>query len=179
MKKHKKKQSSPKSEERNTGPVSREEVIPLVWELADPMCASEGMELIHVEYQREPGGWVLRLFIEKPGGVDIEDCTVISRQMNDLLDIKLDAGFPYTLEVSSPGPERPISRKLDFNRFTGYSARIRIRSPLGGQKNFKGSLAGIDGNDMIKLTLERETIVIPYEDITKARLVNFHGDNIC
>ncbi|MCF8026251.1 MAG: ribosome maturation factor RimP [Desulfobacteraceae bacterium] len=179
MKKHKKKQSGPKPEERACAPVSREDVISLVWDLADPMCAAEGMELIQVEYQREPGGWILRLFIEKPGGVDIEDCTVISRQIDDLLDIKLDTEFPYTLEVSSPGPERPLSKKSDFNRFAGHSARVRTRSPLGGQKNFKGVLAGIADNDMIQLTLDRETIAIPYEDITKARLANHHGDDIC
>ncbi|MFP4452961.1 MAG: ribosome maturation factor RimP [Desulfobacterales bacterium] len=179
MKNYKKKQSSQKPGPKTGAPVSREELIPLVWELAEPMCAAEGLELIHVEYQREPGGWVLRLFIEKPGGVGIEDCTVISRQIDDLLDIKLDTEFPYTLEVSSPGPERPLSKKTDFKRFAGHGARIRTRAPLGGQKNFKGVLAGIADDDMIQLTLENETIEIPYRDITKARLVNYHGDEIC
>ncbi|MFO7930188.1 MAG: ribosome maturation factor RimP [Thermodesulfobacteriota bacterium] len=160
-------------------PLSAGEVIPLVWELAGPMCSAEGMDLIHVEYQREPAGWVLRLFIEKPGGVGVEDCTEISRQLDDLLDIKLETQFPYTLEVSSPGPERPLSKKSDFSRFSGNSARIRTRTPIEGQKNFKGVLAGIGEDDMIRLTLERETIAIPYLDITKARLVNYHGDDIC
>ncbi|MBS3809176.1 MAG: ribosome maturation factor RimP [Desulfobacterales bacterium] len=136
------------------------------------------MELIHVEYRREPGGWVLRLFIEKPGGVSIEDCTTISRQLGDLLDIKLDADFPYTLEVSSPGPQRPLSKKSDFTRFAGSNVRIRTSTPLGGQKNFKGVLEGFD-DDKIRLTLNQETIVIPYREITKARLVNYHGDDKC
>ncbi|MFW6080279.1 MAG: ribosome maturation factor RimP [Desulfosalsimonas sp.] len=179
MKKKKKRQKTRKPEEQTGPPVSDQEVIALVWELAGPMCSADGMELIHVEYQREPGGWVLRLFIEKPGGVGIEDCTEISRQLDDLLDIKLETQFPYTLEVSSPGPERPISKKSDFSRFSGSSARIRTRAPLGGQKNFKGVLAGIADDDTIRLTLERETIIIPYREITKARLLNYHGDNIC
>ncbi|MFP4193993.1 MAG: ribosome maturation factor RimP [Desulfobacterales bacterium] len=179
MKKNKKKQSSRKPEETTGSNLPQEDVIPLVWELGEPVCAAEAVELIHVEYQREPGGWVLRLFIEKDGGVGIEDCTVISRQMNDLLDIKLDTDFPYTLEVSSPGPERPLSKKYDFQRFAGSTVRIRTRFPIGGQKNFKGLLAGIADNDMIELTLERETIAIPYQDITKARVINYHGDEIC
>ncbi|MCF8111538.1 MAG: ribosome maturation factor RimP [Desulfobacteraceae bacterium] len=179
MKNYKKKQSRQTPKEKTGAPVVREDVILLAWELAGPVCAAEGMELIHVDYQREPGGWILRLYIEKPGGVGIEDCTVISRQINDLLDIKLDNDFPYTLEVSSPGPERPLSKKTDFKRFAGRSVRIRTRAALGGQKNFKGVLAGIDENEMIQVRLERETIEIPYRDITKARLVNYHGDEIC
>ncbi len=178
MKQKSKKHSPEKQESQSAPPLSQDEVVNLVWDLAGPLCAAEGMELIHVEYQREPGGWVLRLFIEKPGGVSIEDCTTISRQLGDLLDIKLEADFPYTLEVSSPGPERPLSKKSDFTRFAGSSIRIRTSTPLGGQKNFKGVLEGLD-DDKIRLRLNQETIVIPYREITKARLVNYHGDDKC
>jgi ribosome maturation factor RimP len=153
-------------------------VTALAWEIGGPLCLAEGMELIHVEYQREPAGWVLRMFIEKPGGVGIEDCSKISRQLGDLLDIKLDSDISYTLEVSSPGPRRPLSKMDDFMRFKGHKAQIRTRKPLGGQKNFKGILAGGIG-ETILLTLESETIEIPYPEITKASLTNYHGDDKC
>ena len=178
MKPDRKKRYSSKPESGPEKRITRDQVIHFVWRLADPLCTAEGMELIHVEYQREPGGWVLRLFIEKPGGVTIDDCAVISQQLGDLLDIKLGEELPYTLEVSSPGPERPLSKKTDFNRFAGQVAKIRTRRPLGGQKNFTGVLAGLV-DDTVRLTLERETVAIPFQEITKARLVNYHGDDRC
>jgi len=159
-------------------PISRAHVAENVRELAGPLCAAEGLELIHVEYQREPVGWVLRIYIGKPGGVTIEDCATVSHQMGDLLDIKLDADIPYTLEVSSPGPDRPLSVLEDFQRFSGHTARIRTRNELGGQKNFTGVLLGTMG-DYVLHTLDTETVAIPYREITKARLVNYNGDNKC
>ncbi|MGM0453695.1 MAG: ribosome maturation factor RimP [Thermodesulfobacteriota bacterium] len=178
MKRDKKKN---KAEPRQAGPgqpIARDRVVPLVWELAEPLCRAESLELIHVEYQREPGGWVLRLFIGKPGGVTIDDCADVSHQLNDLLDIKLGADFPYTLEVSSPGPERPLSRFSDFDRFAGQTAKIRTRGDRGGQKNFTGRLLGVMGDSVLH-TIDRETVAIPYTEITKARLVNYNGDDPC
>lgn len=176
--KNRKKKKYPAGQAGNKAAFSAGRVMELAWELGEPLCEAEGLELIHVEYQREPGGWVLRLFIEKPGGVGIEDCTAVSRQIGDLLDIKLDSGVAYTLEVSSPGPQRPLSKRTDFERFAGRGVWIRTRSALGGQKNFKGILAGI-ADERIRLTLAQETIEIPYHEIAKARLTNYHGDDKC
>ncbi len=179
MKRDKKKQRVTKPSTAPRQPFTRPEVvIDRVWELAEPLCTAEGLELIHVEYQREPGGWILRLYIGKSGGVTIEDCAVVSRQLGDLLDIKLDADIPYLLEVSSPGPERPLSRLVDFKRFSGQTAKIRTRSDLGGQKNFTGVLLGTMGDYVLHM-LETETVAIPFREITKARLVNYNGDNKC
>ncbi len=159
-------------------PVNQRDIVTRVWELADPLCASEGLELIHIEYQREPAGWVLRLYIEKPGGVTIDDCAAVSRQLGDILDIKLDTAFPYMLEVSSPGAQRPLSRLTDFEKFKGKAARIRTRRAIEGQKNFKGVLLGILGDNVLQM-LDKETVAIPYQEITKARLVNNYGDDKC
>ena len=82
------------------------EVIALVNTLAEPLCKNEGMELVHVEYQREAAGWVLRLYIDQPGGVRLEDCSRVSRQLGDLLDVTVENIGPYNLEVSSPGINR-------------------------------------------------------------------------
>jgi len=138
--------------------------------LADPLCGSEGLELVHIEYQRESGGWTLRLYIDKAGGVTLDDCVNISRQMNDLLDVHLEEIGPYNLEVTSPGPDRPLAKKHDFERFKGSLARIRTVRALNGQKNFKGVLGGISA-EQVKLLIGEETVRIPLEDISKARLV--------
>ncbi len=153
----------------------QKKMISLTWDIGGPLCTAEGIELVHVEFQREPGGRVLRAYIDRPGGVSLDDCSGISRQLSDILDIKMDTDLPYTLEVSSPGLDRPISKKEDFNRFAGETARIRTAQPINGQKNFKGTLVGMF-DDCVHLQLEKETVVILYEDIMKARLVNYNGE---
>ena len=95
-----------------------------------------------------------------------------------MLDLKLETGAPYTLEVSSPGLNRPVSRLTDFEKFTGQTAKIKTDRPINGQKNFNGILSGIIGSN-IQLQTETETVAIPYQDIIKARLVNYNGDNKC
>lgn len=156
----------------------QKEIVSTAQSLAEPLCASEGMELIHVECQREPAGRILRLYIDRPGGVTLEDCAAVSRQIGDLLDLKLDTEASYILEVSSPGINRPLSRLSDFEKFTGKTARIRTVTPLNGQKNFKGALLGVM-DDNIRLQIEAETVLIPYQEISKARLVNDNGDGKC
>lgn len=146
-------------------------IIRRVWELAEPLCQSEGMELIHVEYRREQSGRILRLYIDKPGGIRVDDCAGLSRQLSDILDA--DSEFEnkdsYNLEVSSPGIERPLGRISDFQKFQGYLAKIRTTQSINGQKKFHGRLEGIsEGN--ILLTAESKTVSIPFEQIARARL---------
>jgi len=154
------------------------DIIKATWGLAEPICSIEGMELVHIEYQREPAGRILRLYIDKPGGVSLGDCSAISTQLGDVLDLKLETGAPYTLEVSSPGLNRPVSRLADFEKFRGQTAKIKTDQSINGQKKFTGILTGIIGSD-IQLQTETETVAIPYQDIIKARLVNYDGDNKC
>jgi ribosome maturation factor RimP len=154
------------------------DTIALVWELAEPICTVEGMELVHIEYQQETGGRILRLYIDKAGGVTLGDCATMSSQLGDILDLKLETDVAYTLEISSPGLDRPVSRLSDFERFKGALAKIKIARPINGRKNFKGILSGIIASD-IQLKTETEMVVIPYQDIIKARLVNYDGDNKC
>ncbi|MBC2714202.1 MAG: ribosome maturation factor RimP [Desulfobacteraceae bacterium] len=136
------------------------------------------MALIHVEYQREVGGRILRLYVDKPGGITLGDCSLISSQLGDVLDLKLETDDSYTLEVSSPGLDRPISRLSDFKKFKGELAKIKIAQPINGQKKFKGILSGIMESN-VQLKTDKDTVSIPYQDIIKARLVNYDGDNKC
>ena len=156
---------------------SRVKTAARVKDLAEPLCESEGFELVYVEYQPEAGGMVLRLYIDKPEGVTIDDCIYISRQLGDILDVNFENVGAYSLEVSSPGSERPLWKKNDFNRFKGNVARIRTLRPFDGQKNFKGVLLGIS-DEKVKLMVDSKNVAIPFKEIARARLVNY-GENQC
>ncbi|MDJ0720122.1 MAG: ribosome maturation factor RimP [Desulfobacterales bacterium] len=146
--------------------------------LAEPVCYDEGLELVYVQYRRESNGRVLRFFIDKTGGVSLDDCTRVSRQLSDILDVNLEDIGPYHLEVSSPGTDRPLGKPEDFARFEGHRALIRTLQPIDGRKNFKGILKGISA-DGVCLACDNEETVIPLDKISIARLVNFNGEIKC
>ncbi len=160
-------------------------LVTQVIDLAEPLCEAEGMELIHVEYQRESAGLVLRLFLDKSEGVALDDCAYISRQLGDLLDIYLiesevEKKSAYNLEVSSPGTQRPLGKFTDFEKFTGERVIIKIASSIKGQKQFKGVLSGVS-QEMVKLNCKKnknpnKTIWIPFNEIIKARLIKMNGE---
>ncbi|MBW1849854.1 MAG: ribosome maturation factor RimP [Deltaproteobacteria bacterium] len=133
------------------------------------------MELVHIEYQRERGGRKLRFYIDKPGGVTLDDCVNINRQSGDLLDVILEDTGPYNLEVSSPGPERPLGKETDFERFRGRTARIKTTQRVDGRKKFKGVLMGIS-KGTVNLRVEDQTVFIPFGEISRARLVDDQPD---
>lgn len=158
--------------------VAQEELAVKVKEIAEPLCVSEGMELVFVECNRESSGRIIRIYIDKPGGVTLNDCTRISRQLNDILDVNLNTNWAYNLEVSSPGCDRPLGKPEDFERFKSNTAKIRTSLPVEGQKNFKGIILGFfDG--YVKLNENGKTVAIPYELITKARLFDYSGEDRC
>jgi ribosome maturation factor RimP len=155
------------------------QIINKVWDLAEPLCESEQIELVYVQYQREPGGRILRVYIDKPGGVGLNDCMYFSRQLSDVLDIYLEIDTSYSLEVSSPGTNRPLGRLQDFERFKGKMAKIKSTRAIDGQKNFKGVLLGVV-DENIKLQAENnKNVEIPFADIVKARLVDYSGETSC
>ena len=167
----KKKYNEKKSRQGNPGhkPVSEQKVAGLVRSLAEPLCASEGLELVHVEFQREANGRILRLYIDKPDGINLDDCVGVSRQMGDILDVNLENIGPYSLEVTSPGSDRPLAKHKDFEKFKDNRVKLRTSRPFNNQKNFTGILMGISG-EQVNLQIGEENIVIPYQDILKARL---------
>jgi len=148
----------------------------LTWKLGEPLCTAEGMELVHVECRSESRGRVLRLYIDKPGGVKLDDCMNISRQIGDLLDVHTDYEIGYLLEVSSPGPDRPVSKPSDFDRFTGHPARIRTAAPINGQHNFTGILTDMH-DEIVTLRMEDTSITIPLSQIQHARLIGYQGES--
>lgn len=146
-----------------------------IWELAGPVAESEGMELIHVECIKMHSRWVFRLFLDKYTGVTLDDCAAVSNQVGDILDVNDLVPGPYTLEVSSPGPDRPISRDEDFKKYKGRRIRVRTSAKIDGTKNFQGTLKDYiseGGGKIIRLEAAGAVYTIPRDQITMANLVD-------
>ena len=145
-------------------------IVGRIWQLAEPLCTGEGMQLVHVVYRKEHGGRTLGIYLDKPDGVTLDDCVAISRQLGDILDVGLDSESPYRLEVSSPGANRPLGRRSDFERYKGRRIKIRSAFPLDGQTNFSGILNDIDSLT-VQLTIGEKTVDIGFADIVRANLI--------
>ncbi len=164
---------------------SRIESLERLRQAATRVAASHGLDVFDVQVRREPVGWVVRVIIDRPepaGGwtaaaaeepVGIEDCQRVSQDLGVLLDVEdeLTAGLDqrFTLEVSSPGLDRPLRGEADYRRFTGRLAKIVTREPVDGQSHFSGRLAGLD-EGVVLLTEGRRTHRVPLDRISRARL---------
>lgn len=143
--------------------------------LARPLTASLGVELVELEYKREGRHMVLRLFIDKDGGVSLDDCSAVSRELAAVLDIEDIIPDKYTLEVSSPGLNRPLKTRSHYESYTGRLVKIKTFETLPDdagnlRKTFLGELLGISG-DLIRLKLqEGQTASIPFAAVAKANL---------
>jgi ribosome maturation factor RimP len=140
-------------------------------ELAEQIAASIGMEAVLVEIKGSGNQTIVRAFIDRPGGISLDDCERFSKRFSVSLDVEDWIPSSYVLEVSSPGVNRPLVKEADFRRFCGKNARVRTRLPIEGQRNFKGQISGaIEGC----LTLEvapGKQIEIALTDIEKANLI--------
>ena len=146
-----------------------------IWQLAEPIAASEGMELIHIECLKMHSRWVFRLYLDKVGGVTLNDCTEVSNQLGDVLDVHDLSRGPYTLEVSSPGLDRPISRDQDFQKFQGAKVKIKTQNKIDGMKNFQGTLVDFveeSGWKIVRIDVAGKIYNIPKNEIVKTNLVD-------
>jgi len=140
-----------------------------VTKVAEPLFAAENFELVHVECVTSNRDKIVRLYMDKPGGVTLDNCATVSRQLGDLIDIHIDEIGSYRLEVSSPGPNRPLSKKEDFIRFEGERVKIETHEPINGQKKFTGILEKTN-NDSVVIAVDGKTLEIDGNVITKAML---------
>ena len=124
-------------------------VTDTVAQLALPYVQAAGCTLWDVEYIKEAGEWYLRVYIDKEGGVSIEDCEAVSRPLSDKLDEADPIPGSYTFEVSSAGAERPLKRPSDFQRFLGHPVLVKTYKPKDGRKEFAGTLAGYDNGAVL------------------------------
>ena len=142
-------------------------------ELLEPLVAGEGLELLELEYLREREGWVLRLFIDKPGGrVGLEECSQVSRAVDTVLDVEDFIPHEYNLEVSSPGVNRPLKKPAHFERVKGEKVKVKTFGPIGEppRKNFTGKLVDVTGEDVAVDVEGGGVFRIPFKDIAKANL---------
>jgi len=146
-----------------------EQLLKEIQSVIDPILESQGLELVDLEYQRESQGWVLRVYIDREGGVTLNDCAELSGELGTVLDVRDLMANPYTLEVSSPGLNRPLKKPEDYNKYQHRLVKIKTYKPIDGRKNFKGILRELkDGN--VFLEMEGRIIEIPLKGIAKANL---------
>ena len=144
-------------------------VTEIVAELAAPAIAAAGCQLWDVEYVREAGEWFLRLYLDKEGGVDIQDCEAVSRVVSDLLDEADPIEGSYTFEVSSAGAERVLKRPGDFEKFLGSPVLVKLYKARDGRKEFPGYLKSYDGGD-ITITAGGKELTFPKAEVALCRL---------
>lgn len=142
-------------------------------ELVEPILNELKLELIDVEFEKEGKNWFLRVFVDKEGGVDIEECGQVSEKLSERLDAEDPVTDPYFLEVSSPGAERPLKKQKDFLNNLENNIYVKLYEPLDGAKEYEGILKSFE-NDVavleVKIKTRKKEIEIPYEKIAKARL---------
>jgi len=141
-----------------------------VQELAERVAIDHGLELVHTEVAGPENKPIVRVFIDKPHGVTHDDCSDVSLHLGTILDVEDFIHASYTLEVSSPGLERGLYKRADYERFAGSDAKLKTRQPIEGQRNFRGRILGVDENDVLLEDRTNGRVRIPFGIITKANL---------
>jgi ribosome maturation factor RimP len=143
--------------------------------LIEPILDEMQIELVDVEYLSEGGRWILRIYVDRHGGITLDDCARVSREIGDLIDVKDFFRQPYVLEVSSPGLNRRLKKETDFVRVVGKTIKIRMREPREGRRNFKGTLQSFQ-DGVLCVNVKDKLFRLPYGGVEKANLVYDFGD---
>jgi ribosome maturation factor RimP len=141
-----------------------------VREIAERVALDHGLELVHSEVAGPEGKPIVRIFIDKQGGVTHGDCSEVSLHLGTILDVEDFIHSAYTLEVSSPGLERGLYKREDYERFAGHAARIKSRMAVNGQRNFRGRIVGLEGDEIAFEDRTSGLVKLPFQAITKANL---------
>ena len=143
-------------------------------EIAKPLLSDMNLELVDIEYVKEGKDWFLRIFIDKPGGVDIEECGQLSERLSEKLDEVDPIKAAYYLEVSSPGAERPLKTKEDLRHQIDQQIHVSLYQHINKEKSYEGKLISFDESDIVVIEFNdrgrKKQVEIPYEKIAKARL---------
>lgn len=138
--------------------------------IAENVAIDHGLELVHTEVAGPENKPIVRIFIDKPDGVTHDDCSEVSFHVGTVLDVEDFIHAAYTLEVSSPGLERGLHKRSDYERFAGNRAKIKSRVPVNGQRNFRGLIVGIEGEEVRVEDITSGLVTIPFQAIVKANL---------
>lgn len=155
--------------------MQKDDVVSRITSVAEQVLTPQGLELVEVEYKREGRQMILRLFVDKPGGISLDDCAAVSRELSEILDVEDVIREHYTLEVSSPGLNRPLKKEADYERYAGRLVKVRTFELLADEegnrrKTFLGDLVGLS-DGVVTLTLrEGQLARIPLDKIAKANL---------
>ncbi len=149
--------------------MTPKEIVQRVSAIADPILSHEGMDLVDVEYRREPRGWVLRLILDKEGGITLDDCQRISQEVGRHLDVEDFILTPYALEISSRGLDRSLKKEKDYIRYRNHVIHVKTFEPIENRRHFKGIL--LDAfEDRIEMEMDGKRVQIPFSNISKAHL---------
>jgi ribosome maturation factor RimP len=149
--------------------MTDQEIVDRVRQLADSLLSAEGFELVDVSFRREARGWVLRLYADKEGGITLDDCAEISREIGRNLDVEDFIVTPYMLEVSSPGLTRSLRGERDFMKYRDRLAKVTTREPIGNRSHWRGRIRGVEG-DQVEIEVEGELLRIALSNVAKANL---------
>lgn len=154
------------------------QVVERIEMLVQPILEELGFELVDLEYQREGRGWILRFYLDREGGITLDDCALASREISAILDVEDVIETAYNLEVSSPGIERPLKKLSDFERFSGKLGKIKTFAAIDPdasgrkRKTFVGTLDGVNGQDVLLTLKEKQPaqVKIAFDQIASAHL---------
>ena len=150
--------------------MAKVSVLQEVIDLIEPVLSLQGLELVDIEYKKEGKNWILRIFIDKEGGITVADCQKVSHLTGDLIEVEETIITPYSLEVSSPGLDRVLKREKDFLKFKGRQIRLHSLSPIDNRRKFIGILADFK-DQTVFLKLDGKLLEIPLRQVGKANLV--------
>jgi ribosome maturation factor RimP len=145
-------------------------IVERIDKIAKKAAVENGVEFVHSEVVGNRGNMTVRIYIDKPAGVSIDDCTNVSRSIEAVVDAEDFIPIAYVLEVSSPGLDRPLFKLADFERFVGKKAKVKTAEAINGQANFNGSIVSVDGNEIEFEDRTTGTVRIPFEKVAKANL---------
>lgn len=149
--------------------MAKDDIIQRIWRELEPHLEEQGYELVEVEFGQHGHRWILCLYVDRDGGITLDDCAAVSQLLNPLLDASDIVEGSYVLEVSSPGIARPVRKPGDFRRFTGENVKVRTHLPVNGRKKFSGVLASVAG-DVITLDCQGLVYDICIDNIQRANL---------
>lgn len=145
-------------------------IIEKISAFAEELLPSMGLELVEVQFRREQHGWVLRIFIDSENGINLDHCSLVSREIGDYLDVEDLIDHAYHLEVSSPGLERKLTKIEDFKKFTGKKAKVKLHEARDNQKTFVGVIAEVSEDTIVLKLEDKQRLKFTFNMISSARL---------
>jgi len=150
--------------------VENSSLIEKLRKLAEEAAEENNLELVHVEIVGSKKNQIVRIYIDKPDGIEHEDCSAVSTMVGDAIDERDLIASAHTLEVSSPGIERGLYSLKDFEKFSDNLAKVKVFSPVSGQRNFRGKIVGVEGEEIVFDDKTNGVIKFPYSNVAKAKL---------